>query len=75
MKKQINAVFRTNTAPYKPMVEGEAIRVIKLNVRIGSIIIRDQFEWDINNPLNSPEVSSQSFLSYFRTSLRAFVPT
>jgi SNF5 / SMARCB1 / INI1 len=56
MKKQINAIFRTNTAPYRPMTEGEAIKIIKLNVRIGSIIIKDQFEWDINNPLNSPEV-------------------
>lgn len=55
MRKQINAVFKTNTAPYKPMFEGEAIRVVKLNVRIDSIILRDQFEWDINNPKNSPE--------------------
>jgi len=35
MKKQVNG-FRT----YKP-VEGEMIRVIKLNVRIGNIIMRD----------------------------------
>lgn len=35
MKKQINA-FRT----YKP-VEGELVRVIKLNVRIGNIVLRD----------------------------------
>ncbi|CDW89370.1 swi snf-related matrix-associated actin-dependent regulator of [Stylonychia lemnae] len=53
MKKQINA-FRG----YKP-VEGELIRVIKLNVRIGNIILRDQFEWDINNPRNSPETAHQ----------------
>jgi len=39
------------------MQEGEAIRIIKLNVRINNIIIRDQFEWDINNPRNSPEVT------------------
>ena len=53
MKKQINA-FRG----YKP-VEGELVRVIKLNVRIGNIILRDQFDWDINNPKNSPEVRLQ----------------
>jgi SWI/SNF-related matrix-associated actin-dependent regulator of chromatin subfamily B protein 1 len=58
MKKQINAIFKSNTAPYKVMQEGEAIRIIKLNVRIGNIIIRDQFEWDINDPKNSPEVSN-----------------
>ena len=55
MKKQINA-FR----PYKP-VEGESIRVLKLNVRIGNIILRDQFEWDINNPKNSPEVRTLKY--------------
>ena len=43
MKKQINA-FRG----YKP-VEGELIRIIKLNVRVGNILLRDQFEWDVNN--------------------------
>ena len=56
MKKQINTVFRSNTAPYKPLQDGEAIRILKLNVRIGHIILRDQLEWDINNPRNSPEV-------------------
>jgi len=35
MKKQINS-FRG----YKP-VEGELIRIVKLNVRIGNIILRD----------------------------------
>ena len=50
IKKQLSA-FRA----YKP-VDGEVIRIIKLNVRIGNIIVRDQFEWDINNPSNSPEV-------------------
>ena len=39
---------------YKP-VEGEFLRRIKLNFRIGNIIINDQFDWDINNPENSPE--------------------
>jgi SWI/SNF-related matrix-associated actin-dependent regulator of chromatin subfamily B member 1 len=42
------------------MQEGEAIRIIKLNVRINNIIIRDQFEWDINNPRNSPEDFAES---------------
>lgn len=51
MKKQVNS-FRG----YKP-VEGEMVRVIKLNVRLNNTILRDQFEWDINNPHNNPEVS------------------
>lgn len=58
MRKQINTVYRSNTAPYKPIQDGEAIRILKLNVRIGHIILRDQLEWDINNPRNSPEVTS-----------------
>lgn len=33
----------------------EQIRIIKLNVRVGRIVYRDQFEWDINNSENSPE--------------------
>ena len=28
---------------------------IKVNITIGRITLIDQFEWDINNPLNSPE--------------------
>lgn len=39
---------------YKP-IEGEFLRRIKLNIRIGNIIITDQFDWDINNAENSPE--------------------
>ena len=36
-------------------MEGELVRTIKLNVRIGTVLLRDQFEWDINNAHNSPE--------------------
>lgn len=37
------------------MQEGEQLRKISLNCRIGNVIINDQFEWDVNNPENSPE--------------------
>ena len=37
-------------------VTGECIKTININVRIGEIIVRDQFEWDICNIENSPEV-------------------
>lgn len=36
-------------------MRGELIRVIKLNVRMGGYVLRDEFEWDVNNPSNSPE--------------------
>lgn len=34
--------------------------LIKLNITIGSITLVDQFEWEINNPLNSPEEFARS---------------
>ena len=36
-------------------LEGEILRVFKLDIRIGEIVVTDQFEWDINNPENKPE--------------------
>ena len=33
----------------------EQIRIISVNVRIGRVVYKDKFEWDINNPDNSPE--------------------
>ena len=29
---------------------------IQLNIHVGNISLVDQFEWDLSNPLNSPEV-------------------
>ena len=49
LKRQINQ-FRM----YKP-IEGEFLRKIELNLIVGNYIITDQFDWDINNPDNSPE--------------------
>ena len=36
-------------------IEGEILKTIKLDIRIGEIVYNDQIEWDINNPNNSPE--------------------
>jgi len=44
-------------------MDGELLKIIQLNVRIGNIVLRDQFEWDINNPHNSPEDFSESLCS------------
>ena len=44
-------------------MEGELVKVIQLNVRIGNIVLRDQFEWDINNAHNSPEDFAESLCS------------
>jgi len=41
--------------PYTDHKDDELRIVIKLNITIGRIALVDQFEWDINNPLNSPE--------------------
>ncbi|KAK5114510.1 hypothetical protein LTR62_002445 [Meristemomyces frigidus] len=41
--------------PYNDHKDDEMRVYIKLNITIGRITLVDQFEWDINNPLNSPE--------------------
>ncbi|KAF2661719.1 SNF5-domain-containing protein, partial [Lophiostoma macrostomum CBS 122681] len=41
--------------PYSAHKNDEMRIVIKLNITIGQHTLVDQFEWEINNPLNSPE--------------------
>ncbi|WPH00332.1 SNF5-domain-containing protein [Acrodontium crateriforme] len=41
--------------PYSDYKDDEMRIMVKLNITIGRITLIDQFEWDINNPLNSPE--------------------
>lgn len=41
--------------PYSEHKDDEMRILIKINITIGRITLVDQFEWDINNPLNSPE--------------------
>lgn len=41
--------------PYSAYKNDEMRILIKLNITIGSVTLVDQFEWEINNPLNSPE--------------------
>lgn len=46
--------------PYNDHKDDEMRIMIKLNITIGRITLVDQFEWDINNPLNSPEEFARS---------------
>ena len=46
--------------PYSGHKDDEMRIQIKLNITIGRITLIDQFEWDINNPLNSPEEFASS---------------
>ena len=41
--------------PYTAFKDDEMRITIKLNITIGQHTLVDQFEWEINNPLNSPE--------------------
>ena len=41
--------------PYHAYKNDEMRILIKLNITVGQHTLVDQFEWDINNPLNSPE--------------------
>lgn len=33
--------------------------LLQLNIHVGNISLVDQFEWDLSNPLNSPEQFAQ----------------
>ncbi|KAK8138275.1 snf5/smarcb1/ini1 [Apiospora sp. TS-2023a] len=41
--------------PYSAWKNDEMRILIKLNITIGAHTLMDQFEWEINNPMNSPE--------------------
>ncbi len=41
--------------PYSALKNDEMRILVKLNITIGQHTLVDQFEWEINNPLNSPE--------------------
>ncbi|KAL9106227.1 MAG: hypothetical protein Q9227_008695 [Pyrenula ochraceoflavens] len=41
--------------PYSAYKNDEMRVLIKLNITIGQITLVDQFEWELNNPYNSPE--------------------
>ncbi|PKS09985.1 hypothetical protein jhhlp_004609 [Lomentospora prolificans] len=64
MREQINDfypfVFSEEDAldpelPYSAYKNDEMRILIKLNITIGQHTLVDQFEWELNNPLNSPE--------------------
>ena len=41
--------------PYSAYKDDELRILVKLNITIGPTTLEDKFEWEINNPLNSPE--------------------
>ncbi|RFU23717.1 hypothetical protein B7463_g12622, partial [Scytalidium lignicola] len=45
--------------PYSAYKNDEMRILIKLNITIGPHTLEDKFEWEINNPLNSPEEFAQ----------------
>ncbi|KAI0998525.1 hypothetical protein K3495_g9670 [Podosphaera aphanis] len=46
--------------PYSAYKNEEMRILIKLNITIGPHTLEDKFEWEINNPMNSPEEFAQS---------------
>jgi SWI/SNF-related matrix-associated actin-dependent regulator of chromatin subfamily B member 1 len=46
--------------PYSAYKNDEMRVLIKLNITIGQHTLIDQFEWELNNPLNCPEEFAQS---------------
>lgn len=47
---------------YKP-IEQESRQIVRLEVRVGRVMLRDQFEWDINSLTSSPESFAASLCS------------
>ena len=68
LKKQV-----TSFRQYRQM-DGELVKTIRLNVRIGNMVLRDQFEWDINNAHNSPEDFAESLCSDLGLSSEFILP-
>ncbi|KAJ5811497.1 hypothetical protein N7474_007798 [Penicillium riverlandense] len=48
-----------SSLPYSAYKNDEMRIAVKLNITIGQHTLVDQFEWDINNPTNSPEEFAQ----------------
>lgn len=58
--------------PRKPTAE-ESRQVVRLDLRIGRVVIRDQFEWDLSAPENCPESFAELLCADLGLST-AFVP-
>jgi len=58
IKRQINSYKKFNK-----MDEKEIIKTIKLDILIGDLEYKDQFEWDIANPDNDPEEFARNVCS------------
>ncbi|KAI5781182.1 hypothetical protein EDC01DRAFT_718571 [Geopyxis carbonaria] len=54
--------------PYTAYKNDDMRVLIKLNITIGQHTLMDQFEWDLNNPLNSPEEFAQLLTREFSLS-------
>lgn len=48
-------------------------RIVKLSVRVGRVLLKDQFEWDVSNKDNSPEAFAEALSADLGLS-RDFVP-
>ncbi|GJD06644.1 Chromatin structure-remodeling complex protein BSH [Galdieria sulphuraria] len=61
--------------PYRSPEEeiGERRHILKLDIRIGKVVLRDQFEWDRSNADNSPEEFAETLCKDLGLT-REFVP-
>lgn len=53
--------------------EGESRQIIRLDLRVGRVLLRDQFEWDLNGEENSPETFAEGLCADLGLGLE-FVP-
>lgn len=60
--EQIAEAMQEQIAAFVPpssVSRGECRHVVRLDMRIGRVVIRDQFEWDLHDPQNSPEAFAE----------------
>lgn len=53
--------------------EEDSRRIVKLSVRVGRVLLKDQFEWDVSNKDNNPEAFAEALSADLGLS-RDFVP-
>lgn len=68
MNKQINQYRKFEK------FDGEILKTIKLDIRIGDMVLTDQFEWDINNRKNSPEEFAKNICADLGLSAEFLLP-
>ena len=76
-EKEILSQMKRQISLYKKFekIDGEEIiKIIKVDIHIGDMEYKDQFEWDISNPDNSPELFAKELCTDLGLGTEFIVP-